>query len=68
LVADRRLELFEAIRRDARQGESVRELAERHGVHRRTVRQAIDSALLLGRWRVAVLSERAARGAGGQRR
>jgi transposase len=45
LVADRRLELFEAIRRDARQGESIRELAERHGVHRRTVRQAIDSAM-----------------------
>lgn len=35
-----RVELFEAIRRDARLEElSIRALAERHGVHRRTVRQ-----------------------------
>ncbi|MDQ2710252.1 MAG: IS21 family transposase [Actinomycetota bacterium] len=40
------MELFEAIRRDRRdQGLSIRELAERHGVHRRTVRQALDRAL-----------------------
>jgi len=41
-----RVELFEQIRRD-RRGEqfSIRELAERHGVHRRTVRQALASAL-----------------------
>jgi transposase len=45
LVADPRLELFGAIRRDARRGESIRELAERYGVHRRTVRQAMDSAM-----------------------
>ncbi|AVT31295.1 IS21 family transposase [Plantactinospora sp. BC1] len=41
-----RLELFEAIRRDARREElSIRALAERHGVHRRTVRQALASAV-----------------------
>jgi len=33
------VELFETIRRDARREElSVRALADRHGVHRRTVR------------------------------
>jgi transposase len=38
-------ELFEAIRRDARREElSIRALAERHGVHRRTVRAALASA------------------------
>ena len=37
-----RVELFEQIRRDRRLEElSIRELAERHGVHRRTVRQAL---------------------------
>ena len=41
-----RVELFEAIRRDARvEGLSIRELADRHQVHRRTVRQALDAAL-----------------------
>jgi transposase len=36
--------LFEVIRRDARrEGLSIRELAVRHGVHRRTVRQALAS-------------------------
>ncbi len=40
-----RVELFEAIRRGARREElSVRALAERHGVHRRTVRAALASA------------------------
>ena len=40
-----RLELFAQIRRDARvEGLSIRELARRHGVHRRTVRQALESA------------------------
>ena len=39
------MELFEAIRRDHRREElSIRELATRHGVHRRTVRQALESA------------------------
>jgi len=39
-------ELFEAIRRDARREElSIRALAERHGVHRRTVREALRSAV-----------------------
>src|SRR5436305_6343949 len=41
-----RVELFEQIRRDRRvEGLSIRELAERHGVHRRTVRQALECAL-----------------------
>lgn len=40
-----RVELFAAIRRDARVEElSIRELARRHGVHRRTVRAALESA------------------------
>jgi transposase len=39
-----RVELFEQIRRDrAREGLSIRALAERHGVHRRAVRQALAS-------------------------
>jgi transposase len=42
--------MFEAIRRDRRvSGLSIRALAERHGVHRRTVRQALDSAAPLPR-------------------
>jgi transposase len=41
-----RVDLFEQIRRDRRLEEvSIRELAERHGVHRRTVRQALESAV-----------------------
>jgi hypothetical protein len=41
-----RVELFEQIRRDRRREElSIRELAERHGVHRRTVRQALAAAV-----------------------
>jgi DNA-binding GntR family transcriptional regulator len=41
-----RVELFEAIRRDHRREElSIRALAERHGVHRRTVRQALANAV-----------------------
>src|SRR6266496_3940597 len=40
-----RVELFEQIRRDRRLEQlSIRELAERHGVHRRTVRQALAAA------------------------
>lgn len=40
------MELFEVIRRDKREeGLSVRALARRHRVHRRTVRQAIAAAL-----------------------
>lgn len=40
-----RVDLFARIRRDARvEGLSVRALAVRHGVHRRTVRQALTSA------------------------
>ena len=41
-----RVELFEQIRRDHdREGMSIRALAERHGVHRRAVRQALASPL-----------------------
>lgn len=41
-----RVELFEQIRRDRRvEALSIRELAERHRVHRRTVRQALASAV-----------------------
>jgi transposase len=41
-----RVELFERIRRERRdQGLSIRELAERHRVHRRTVRQALECAV-----------------------
>ncbi len=40
------MEQFEQIRRDhAREELSIRELAKRHGVHRRAVRQALDSAI-----------------------
>jgi transposase len=41
-----RVELFESIRRDARlEGMGVRALAKKHRVHRRTVRQALASAV-----------------------
>jgi hypothetical protein len=41
-----RVELFEQIRRDRRLEQlSIRELAERHGVHRRAVRQALVTAI-----------------------
>ncbi len=41
-----RVELFEQIRRDRdREDLSIRALAERHGVHRRAVRQALAAAL-----------------------
>jgi transposase len=41
-----RVELFEQIRRDRRiEKLSIRELADKHGVHRRTVRQALASAI-----------------------
>jgi hypothetical protein len=40
------MELFAAIRRDARvEGCSIRELADKYHVHRRTVRQALASAI-----------------------
>jgi len=45
-MARSRVELFEQIRRDKRDGGvSIRELAARHRVHRRTVRQALESAV-----------------------
>ncbi len=45
-MARSRVELFEQIRRDRRAGgSSIRELAVRHHVHRRTVRQALASAV-----------------------
>ncbi|HET9117231.1 MAG TPA: hypothetical protein VFN75_04000 [Pseudonocardiaceae bacterium] len=41
-----RVELFEQIRRDRDREElSIRALSERHGVHRRTVRQALESSV-----------------------
>jgi transposase len=44
-VSPSKAELFEVIRRDARREElSIRALADRHGVHRRTVRAALASA------------------------
>lgn len=47
-----RVELFEVIRRDRdREGLSTHALARRHGVHRRTVRQALCSAVPPGRKR-----------------
>ncbi len=45
-MARSRVELFEQIRKDRRvDGSSIRELADRHHVHRRTVRQALDYAV-----------------------
>ena len=45
-MARSRVELFEQIRQDWRAGgSSIRELAVRHHVHRRTVRQALASAV-----------------------
>ena len=45
-MARSRVELFEAIRRGRRiEKLSIRELADKHGVHRRTVRQALASAM-----------------------
>ena len=42
-----RVELFEQIRRDSElEGLSIRALAVRHGVHRRAVRQALESPLV----------------------
>lgn len=40
-----RVKLFEEIRRERREGASIRGLADVYGVHRRTVRQAIDDAV-----------------------
>ena len=40
-----RVKLFESIRREHRDGASIRGLADVHCVHRRTVRQAIDDAV-----------------------
>jgi transposase len=50
-----RVDLFERIRRDRRvePGVSVRELSRRHGVHRRTVREALVSAMPPGRQKPA---------------
>jgi transposase len=45
-VARSRVELFEQIRKDRQvEGASIRDLAGRHRVHRRTVRQALESAV-----------------------
>ena len=39
------MELYERIRKDNREGLSIRALADKHRVHRRTVRQALASAV-----------------------
>jgi hypothetical protein len=45
-MARSRVELFEQIRRDRRVEDlSIRELADRHHVHRRTVRDALENAV-----------------------
>ena len=45
-MARSKVELFEAIRRDERLEKlSIRALADKHGVHRRTVRQALENAV-----------------------
>jgi len=41
----RRVELFELIRIDAREGASIHSLARKYGVHRRAVRDALRSAV-----------------------
>jgi hypothetical protein len=47
-MARSRVELFEQIRKDRRAGRSsIRELADRHHVHRRTVRQALAISRLI---------------------
>ena len=40
-----KLELFEMIRRGHAAGETIRQLAKKHQVHRRMVRQALESAI-----------------------
>jgi hypothetical protein len=40
-----KMELFEMIRRGQAAGETIRQLAKKHNVHRRMVRQALESAL-----------------------
>ena len=39
------MELFEMIRRGHAAGETIRQLAKKHNVHRRMVRQALESAI-----------------------
>ena len=39
------MELFEELRRAYAAGETIRSLARKHGIHRRMVRQAINSAI-----------------------
>jgi hypothetical protein len=43
------MELFEMIRREHSDGETIRQLAKKHKVHRRMVRQALDIAIPLER-------------------
>jgi transposase len=44
-----KMELFEMIRRGHAAGETIRQLAKKHNVHRRMVRQALESAIPPGR-------------------
>ena len=39
------MEMFEEIRREYTDGESIAALARKHGIHRRMVRQALDNAI-----------------------
>jgi hypothetical protein len=67
-MARSHVELFEQIRRDWRAGgSSIRELAVRHHVHRRTVRQALAAAQRGDRDRHAGVHERLVPGLGAQR-
>jgi len=52
--ASSRVELFEIIRRGHRDGASIRELADSHRVHRRTVRAALEGAVPASRKRPEV--------------
>ena len=47
-----KMELFDTIRREYAQGATIQGLANKHGVHRRMVRQALKSAMPLDRKKV----------------
>lgn len=57
-----RVELYERIRKDNREGLSVRALAAKHHVHRRSVREALASATPASERRLCVHRRLWARG------